>query len=91
MNQSAYSVGNAAALSRQYGPYIQADWGYANHWYPGVFSREVEERGVVGITIGGHDIAITRDASGKRGRSPTGVCTVASSSRSSRCASRTRR
>ena len=65
MSQSAYAVGNAAALSRQYGPYIQADWGYANHWYPGVFSREVEERGVVGITIGGHDIAITREASGK--------------------------
>lgn len=65
MSQSAYAVGNAAAIARQYGPYIQADWGYANHWYPGVFSREVAERGVVGITIGGHDIAVTRDASGK--------------------------
>lgn len=65
MSQSTYAVGNAAALSRQYGPYVQADWGFANHWYPGVFSREVEERGVVGITIGGHDIAITRDADGK--------------------------
>lgn len=65
MSQSTYAVGNAAALSRQYGPYVQADWGFANHWYPGVFSREVEEKGVVGITIGGHDIAITRDADGK--------------------------
>lgn len=65
MSQSTYAVGNAAALSRQYGPYVQADWGFANHWYPGVFSREVEERGVVGITIGGHDIAITRDTDGK--------------------------
>jgi phenylpropionate dioxygenase-like ring-hydroxylating dioxygenase large terminal subunit len=63
--QSAYSVGNASALSRQYGPYVQADWGYANHWYPGCFSDEVEERGVVGVTIGGHDIAISRSADGK--------------------------
>jgi phenylpropionate dioxygenase-like ring-hydroxylating dioxygenase large terminal subunit len=59
------SAGAAAALARQYGPYLQADWGYANHWYPGLFSREVSPGGVVGITIGGHDIAVTRDQSGK--------------------------
>ena len=63
--QSAYTVGNASALTRQYAPYVQADWGYANHWYPGVFSHEVEERGVVGITIGGNDIAVSRSADGK--------------------------
>jgi phenylpropionate dioxygenase-like ring-hydroxylating dioxygenase large terminal subunit len=65
MSQSVYEVGKASQLSRQYGPYVQADWGYANHWYPGVFSDEVAERGVVGITIGGHDIAISRDQNGK--------------------------
>lgn len=59
------NAGSAAAIARQYGPYVQADWGYANHWYPGVFSREVEAGGVVGITIGGHDIAVTRDEQGK--------------------------
>lgn len=65
MTQSTYNVGSASQLSRQYGPYVEANWGFANHWYPGVFSHEVEERGVVGITIGGHDIAVTRDKDGK--------------------------
>ncbi|HEX7659024.1 MAG TPA: Rieske 2Fe-2S domain-containing protein [Pseudonocardiaceae bacterium] len=62
---TTYAAGRSSAITRQYGPYIQADWGLANHWYPGVFSREVQERGVVGITIGGHDIAVTRDAEGR--------------------------
>ena len=65
MTQTAHEVGNASQLSRQYGPYVQADWGFANHWYPACFSREVEVGGVLGVTIGGHDIAITRDPQGK--------------------------
>lgn len=65
MTTSSHQIGHASAVVRQYGPYVQADWGFANHWYPGCFSHEVEERGVVGITIGGHDIAVTRDSTGK--------------------------
>jgi len=53
-------IGSSAAVSRQYGPYLQADWGYANHWYPAFFSTEVEEGGIKGTTIGGHDILVSR-------------------------------
>lgn len=59
------NVGKSNTIARQYGPYVQADWGFANHWYPACFSEEIETDGVVGVTIGGHDIAITRDRSGK--------------------------
>lgn len=58
------AIGNSSRVARQYGPYVQADWGFANHWYPACFSEEVEVNGVVGVTIGGHDLAITRDQDG---------------------------
>lgn len=58
------AVGNVSRTARQYGPYVEANWGFANHWYPGVFSHEVEARGVVGTRIGGHDIAVTRSDDG---------------------------
>lgn len=56
--------GSSRVATRQYAPYVEADWGFANHWYPGVYSYEVEVGGVVGITIGGHDIAVTRGEDG---------------------------
>ncbi|WOQ18714.1 Rieske 2Fe-2S domain-containing protein [Raineyella sp. W15-4] len=58
------AIGNSGKVARQYAPYVQADWGFANHWYPACFSDEVAVRGVVGVTIGGHDIAITREDDG---------------------------
>lgn len=33
--------------------------------YPACFSDEVAVNGVVGVTIGGHDIAVTRDEDGQ--------------------------
>lgn len=64
MSQSACDAGRAGSVSRQYAPYNQAEGGFGNHWCPAAFSHEVEERGVVGVTIGGHAIAIRRVSSG---------------------------
>ncbi len=64
MSDSPSQIGNVSQVARQYGPYVEANWGFANHWYPGIFSHELETRGVVGIRIGGHDIAITRKDDG---------------------------
>ena len=58
---SAHS-GGSSAVTRQYAPYVQADWGYANHWYPALFSHELEDGSAKGITIGGHDIVVRRSA-----------------------------
>lgn len=63
-DSSSPRVGSVSQLARQYGPYVEAEWGFANHWYPGVFGKEVEKRGVIGTRIGGHDIAITRSDDG---------------------------
>lgn len=66
MSQSSYAVGRTGgSVARQYGPYIEADWGLANHWYPAAFSHEVEKRGLVATTIGGHEIAVSRDDDGR--------------------------
>ncbi|MDH6282323.1 Rieske 2Fe-2S domain-containing protein [Prescottella agglutinans] len=54
--------GSSAGVTRQYAPYVKADWGYANHWYPALLSDELEDGTVKGITIGGHDIAVRRSA-----------------------------
>lgn len=64
MSDSPSQIGNVSQVARQYGPYVEAEWGFANHWYPAVFSKEVEVRGVVGVRIGGHDIAVTRSDDG---------------------------
>lgn len=64
MSEATTQIGNISKVARQYAPYVEADWGFANHWYPAAFSHEVEARGVVGVRIGGHDIAITRTDEG---------------------------
>ena len=64
MSEATTQIGNVSKVARQYAPYVEADWGFANHWYPAAFSHEVEARGVVGVRIGGHDIAITRTDEG---------------------------
>jgi phenylpropionate dioxygenase-like ring-hydroxylating dioxygenase large terminal subunit len=61
MSVDSYS-GNSSATTRHYAPYVQANWGYANHWYPALFSEELANGGLKGVTIGGHDIALRRSA-----------------------------
>lgn len=58
------NLGSTSAFARQYAPYVQANWGLANHWYPGIFSHEVEVHDVKSIRIGGYDIAVTRNEDG---------------------------
>ena len=45
---------------RLYQPYLEADWGLKNHWYPGLFSHELEEGSVKGIEIAGEPILLRR-------------------------------
>lgn len=41
-----------------YAPYLEAEWGIKNHWYPALFSHELPEGGVKGVTICGTPILI---------------------------------
>lgn len=45
---------------RAYEPYLKADWGLANHWYPALFSHELANDDVKGVTIGGVPILLRR-------------------------------
>jgi phenylpropionate dioxygenase-like ring-hydroxylating dioxygenase large terminal subunit len=49
-----------ATLMRQYQPYLEADWGFKNTWYPALFSAELKDDEVKGVTIAGHEIALRR-------------------------------
>src|SRR5215469_1926143 len=49
-----------AALSRQYQPYLEAEWGFKNSWYPALFSSELKDDEIKGVTIAGHEIALRR-------------------------------
>lgn len=61
LTSSGGKVGGAsAAISQQYAPYLEAEWGLKNHWYPIFFSSEVGDGDVKGSTIAGYDIAIVR-------------------------------
>lgn len=44
--------------------YLDATWGIRNHWYPALFSSELAEDDVKGITLGGERIGLRR-AKGK--------------------------
>ena len=44
---------NTAAVQKEYQPYVDADWGFVNHWYPALFSNELAEGEVEGIQIAG--------------------------------------
>src|SRR5437868_5808427 len=63
---TSWSKANAKSLSsgREYEPYLEAAWGLKNHWYPALFSHELPDRVVKGVTIAGHVIALRR-AKGK--------------------------
>ncbi len=52
--------GKSVAASRQYAPYLEADWGFKNAWYPALFSAELKENVVKGVTMAGHEIALRR-------------------------------
>jgi phenylpropionate dioxygenase-like ring-hydroxylating dioxygenase large terminal subunit len=48
------------ASARQYAPYLEAEWGFKNTWYPALFSAELPENTVRGATAAGHEIALRR-------------------------------
>src|SRR5467141_3311108 len=50
----------SATLARQYAPYLEADWGFKNAWYPALFSAELNENDVKGVVIAGCEIALRR-------------------------------
>ncbi|MEV7006619.1 Rieske 2Fe-2S domain-containing protein [Streptosporangium sp. NPDC051022] len=49
-----------ATNSRMYEPYVRANWGLVNHWYPALFSAELPEDSVKGITVSGIAILLRR-------------------------------
>ena len=44
---------NTDSVQKEYQPYVDADWGFVNHWYPALFSNELKEGEVEGIQIAG--------------------------------------
>ncbi|PKO58387.1 MAG: 2Fe-2S ferredoxin, partial [Betaproteobacteria bacterium HGW-Betaproteobacteria-19] len=51
---------NNQKTQSQYQPYKDAAWGFINHWYPAVFSKELAEDEVKGIQICGIPIVLRR-------------------------------
>lgn len=51
---------NDAKTQSQYQPYKDAAWGFINHWYPALFSNELDEDQVEGIQICGVPIVLRR-------------------------------
>ena len=53
-------VANDKGTKKQYQPYLEAEWGFINHWYPAAFSEEVVEGDIKGIQIAGVPIMLRR-------------------------------
>lgn len=51
---------NDAKTQSSYQPYIEAEWGFINHWYPALFSEELIEDQVEGVQICGVQIVLRR-------------------------------
>ncbi|WP_395402693.1 Rieske 2Fe-2S domain-containing protein [Pseudoduganella sp. UC29_106] len=51
---------NSSKVQSQYQPYKDAAWGFSNHWYPALFSKELPEDHVEGIQICGTPIVLRR-------------------------------
>ena len=51
---------NSNKVQSQYQPYKDAAWGFINHWYPALFSKELPEGQVEGIQICGIPIVLRR-------------------------------
>ena len=50
----------ASTPHRQYQPYLEAVWGFKNHWYPALFSHELTQEGLQAIRIAGVPILLRR-------------------------------
>lgn len=59
MNPDASRTKRAGAPS-PYAPYLEAEWGFLNHWYPAKFSNEISEGAVLGLQICGIPIVLRR-------------------------------
>ncbi|MFC5995385.1 Rieske 2Fe-2S domain-containing protein [Pseudonocardia hispaniensis] len=59
---NSMDVGSAVGKvsKRQYEPYLKASWGLLNHWYPALFSSELGENEVKGVTICGVPLILRR-------------------------------
>jgi len=53
-----------STATRAYEPYLDASWGVKNYWFPALFSHELAEGEVKGVTIAGVPILLRR-AKGK--------------------------
>ncbi len=51
---------NNSKTQSQYQPYKDAAWGFINHWYPALFTNELDEDQVEGIQICGIPIVLRR-------------------------------
>jgi phenylpropionate dioxygenase-like ring-hydroxylating dioxygenase large terminal subunit len=58
--QDRTSKAARAAAARQYQPYLEAGWGFKNSWYPVLFTGELKEGEVKGVTVASHEIALRR-------------------------------
>lgn len=58
--QGSQGRANTPQVQGEYQPYIDATWGFINHWYPALFSDEIPEDKVEGIQIAGIQIALRR-------------------------------
>lgn len=58
--QSGEARVNDTRVQSQYQPYKDAEWGFINHWYPALFSKELGEDEVEGIQICGIPIVLRR-------------------------------
>ena len=60
LNTASDKRTNDARTQSQYQPYKDAAWGFVNHWYPALFSKELVEDQVEGIQICGKQIVLRR-------------------------------
>jgi phenylpropionate dioxygenase-like ring-hydroxylating dioxygenase large terminal subunit len=60
LNEISDARVNDAKVQSQYQPYKDAEWGFINHWYPALFSKELPEDAVEGIQICGVPIVLRR-------------------------------
>ena len=50
-----------ATAAKSYQPYVDAKWGLKNHWYPALFSHELEEGAFGSTKICGEPILLRRE------------------------------
>jgi nitrite reductase/ring-hydroxylating ferredoxin subunit len=61
MKAAASTISRKRSLPREhYASYLEASWGFKNHWYPALFSHELAEGGLKGVVISGQEIVLRR-------------------------------